>query len=300
MLAAVAACARIGIAAPLVVPNASFETPTNSFVSVDIDSWQKTPKPDWYVENGGFLWSQLVGGFRNTTATSPDHIDNCDGNQAIWLFAVPEVGLFQDYDSVDWNDTEPTHAFDARFNVGKGYRLAFGIFVGTSAGVPMQDGVTMEASLYYRDASSNRVIVAATTVTNTGAVTANQNHFLDFRVTAPPVQGGDAWAGQNIGIQLLSTVESNMQGGYWVVDHIRLTEFEPPALTSPARVNGQFQFQMKSEPGFAFEILAAEDATFPASTSASLAVWTNVSGTATFVDTNAGFGQRYYRASLLP
>ena len=88
-------------AGPLLVPNGSFETPVTSYVSVNIDSWQKAPKPDWYVESGGFLWIYNVGLFKNTPTNSSDHIDNCDGNQAIWLFVVPEVALFQDYDSTD-------------------------------------------------------------------------------------------------------------------------------------------------------------------------------------------------------
>src|SRR5262245_39645715 len=89
------------------IPNNSFESPATSFVSININAWQKSPKPDWYQESGGFLWTQLTGIFKNTPATSADHIDNCDGNQALWLFAVPEVGLFQDYDSTDWHNLPP-------------------------------------------------------------------------------------------------------------------------------------------------------------------------------------------------
>jgi hypothetical protein len=78
-------------ATPIYVPNASFESPETTFVDVNIDLWQKPPKPWWYDESGGFLWIQLTGVFLNLPPTDPDHIDNCDGNQAAWLFAVPEV-----------------------------------------------------------------------------------------------------------------------------------------------------------------------------------------------------------------
>src|SRR5262245_57928385 len=105
------------------VPNASFESPSTTFVNINIDFWQKTSKPVGYDESGGFLWTQLTGAFKNTPSGSADHIDNCDGDQAAWLFAVPEVGLFQDYDSVDWNDPVPTHAFNATYRAGKAYRL---------------------------------------------------------------------------------------------------------------------------------------------------------------------------------
>src|SRR5678815_2712220 len=91
----------------IVVPNASFESPAVSFVTVNIDCWQKTPKPDWYQGGGTFLWSYNIGGFKNTAPSSSNHIDNCYGDQAIWLFAVPEVTLYQDYDSMDYNDPAP-------------------------------------------------------------------------------------------------------------------------------------------------------------------------------------------------
>ena len=109
------------LAGPIVVPNGSFESPATGFVSLTVDSWQKSPKPDWYLEGGGFLWSQLIGLFKNTAPTSPDHLDNCDGNQAIWLFVVPEVALFQDYDTADAEGTGPAHAFDATYDPGKSY-----------------------------------------------------------------------------------------------------------------------------------------------------------------------------------
>ncbi len=119
------------------IPNGSFESPTTVFVGLDIDSWQESSKPDWYVESAGFLWTQLTGTFRNTPSGSFDHIDNCDGNQAIWLFAVPEAGLFQDYNSRAWNELEPAHAFDARFEVGKSYKLTVGVI---SMGGGMSNG----------------------------------------------------------------------------------------------------------------------------------------------------------------
>ena len=102
------------------IPNYSFESPATPYVSINIDSWEKAPKPDWYPENGPFLWTQLTGIFKNTPNGSSDHIDNCEGNQALWLFAVPDVGLYQDYDSIDWHNQPPSHqlctAACCRFN----------------------------------------------------------------------------------------------------------------------------------------------------------------------------------------
>ena len=74
------------------IPNASFESPETAFVDVNIGFWQKGLTPVWYDESSGYTWSQLTGVFLNVPPRRPEaHIDNCDGNQAVWLFAVPEV-----------------------------------------------------------------------------------------------------------------------------------------------------------------------------------------------------------------
>jgi hypothetical protein len=283
---------RCSLAGPVTVPNGSFESPTTSFVSVNLDSWQKAPKPDWYVESGGFLRTQLTGLFKNTATNSPDHIDNCDGDQALWLFVVPEVSLFQDYDSVDWNDSVPSHALNATYEAGKSYQLTVGV-IGTAGG--MQQGATLELSLYYRDAASNRVAVAVTSITNTTALFTNATHFLDFNVSVPTVKADDAWAGQHIGIQLLSTVTTNLQGGYWDLDHVRLAALQELVLLDPVSTNGQFQFTLKSEPGLEIEILSTTNVALPMSEWASAGIVINTSGSMVFTETASEAG-RFYRA----
>jgi hypothetical protein len=107
----------------IAVPNASFELPVPNPIfpiSTLIESWQKTPEPEWYSTNGSiYSWDQLCGIFANTSPGSADHIGNMDGNCASWLFAVPEAGYFQDYDSMDWDDTTPSHAFNVTYEPGK-------------------------------------------------------------------------------------------------------------------------------------------------------------------------------------
>jgi hypothetical protein len=286
---------NLATAASVPVPNHSFESPASSFVSINIDSWQKTPKPDWYVEGGGFLWTQLTGAFQNTANSSPDHIMNCDGNQLIWLFVVPEVGLFQDYNSLDLDDPSPTHAFDARFEVGKSYHLTVGI-IGTGGG--MQQGATLELSLYYRDVASNRVTVAATSVTNLITVFSNNTQLLDCTVNVPTVRATDAWANQSIGILLLSTVSTNLQGGYWDLDNVRLRE--GPAFLNPTKASTQFSASLLGEPGAAFEFLTTTNIALPSSAWTSLGIVTNINGTIPFIDTAPEFDQRFYRARQLP
>lgn len=284
-------------AGAIAVPNASFESPSALFPSPNIGSWQKAAKPDWYDESGPFLWTQLTGLFRNQPPDQPDYIDNCDGSQAMWLFAVPEVGLFQDYVSVDWNDPAPSRAFDATFAPGNSYQLKVGI-IGT--GGNMLQGVTLALSLYYRDAASNRVAVVTTSVTNTTAVFSNNTHFVDCQVDVPTVKAGDAWAGKHIGIEFISTVSSNMQGGYWDLDNVRLKEIVPPTLSPATPDNGRFRLSLHSETGMCFEILATTNLLLPADSWTSLGLVTNLDGAVTFTDVETNLAARFYQARWLP
>ncbi len=293
---AVFALSFTGIAATISVPNASFESPATSFVDINIDSWQKTAKPDDYNETGGYLWTQLTGVFRNTPTNSSDHIDNCDGDQALWLFAVPKVGLFQDYDSVDWNDEAPTHDFNAIFEPGKSYHLTVGI-IGTGGG--MLEGASLQLSLYYR-VGTNNVPVAITSISNTPTVFSNNTHLLDFQVHVPIVRPTDPWANQHIGVEFFSTVSSNLQGGYWDLDNVRLTSVREPVLANPVWSNGHLSLTLQSEPGLKFQILASTDLAQPLSNWTALASVTNVTGSISFTDTDPALTRRYYRAQQFP
>ena len=284
-------------AGPITVPNPSFESPVTPFVNTHVDCWQKVPKPAWYVEGGGYTWDQLAGVFKNTPVGASDHIVNCDGNQASYLFAVPEVCLFQDYDSTDWSNSIPTHAFNATFDPGTAYQLTVGVIGG---GGNMLPGVTFELDLYYRDAASNQVIVAATSITNSLSVFSNTVTLIDFQVSVPTVQPADAWAGQHIGIRLLSTVDPSVQGGYWDLDNIRLIGIRQPSWANPIWSNGLFALTLQSEAGLQFEVLASDDPSLPISNWISLGTVSNVTGSVAFTDTAANSERRFYRARQLP
>jgi hypothetical protein len=204
-----------------IVPNYSFESPATDFASPPMDGWQKAPQPIWYDDSGGFAWDQLAGQFLNPTNGSPDHLDNAEGSQGAFLFAMPDLAIFQDHTSISGTNGALAPNFNARFDVGKSYALTVGVLGG---GGGMTNGATLQISLYYRDATSNKVIVAATTVTNTPALFPSKTHFTDFQVNVPAVKTNDAWAGQHIGIQLASTVGFDQLGGYWDLDNVRLTE----------------------------------------------------------------------------
>jgi len=284
------------------VPNFSFESPVvppvNPYAIPDLDAWEKSAQPAWYdpSQNYDTPWADLMGTFYNVPFPG-EFIDNCDGIQAAFLFALPDVAIFQDYNSVDDTSTTPNHALNAKFTVGKAYSLTVGLIGG---GGGMKAGVTLQLSLYYRDASSNMVTVAATIVTNSATLFPTNTHLVDFQVRVPNVNATDPWAGQNIGIQLLSTANFGNLGGYWDVDNVRLSEVVAPSLQHPVLAGGQFNLTLQSDPGTRFEILGAADVSLPLSNWTSLASLTNVTGSIPFSDPATGFGKRFYSARQLP
>lgn len=292
--AAMLVFASVLSAANIVVPNGSFETPPTTLATNRIDSWQDNPKPDWWDERLYGPWDLLTGVFTNVPGSAGVPIDNMDGGQAAFLFASPGVGFFQDYNSVDWADTTPTHEFNATYRAGKAYRLTVALIGG---GGNMREGVTLALALYYRDASSNMVVVSMTNVTHSVALFPSLTHFVDIPVSTPVVKASDAWANQNVGIALVSTVDPLLQGGYWDVDHVRLQEIDPPRLVT--RRAGEIV--VESEPGLVFEIRASSSLVTPIASWAVIGSVTNTTGTATFVDPSVGSKSlRFYIARLVP
>jgi len=208
----------------LSIPNGSFETPATDFVSTRIDRWQEDPAPEGYSEAGGFAWDQLTGIFRNTAPGATDHLANLDGRQALYLFAIPGVGMFQDASSRDWNDPEPAGDFRVHYEPGATYTL--GALV-QGGGGGMREGVPLELSLYYRDASGTRMPVARTEVVHSKTLFADRQNLVRVAVTTARVQAADPWAGQPVGIGLRSTVGADLAGGYWDVDALTLHRQSP-------------------------------------------------------------------------
>ena len=164
----------------------------------------------------------------------------------------------------------------------------------------MTNGASLMLGLYYRDASRNQVVVAATNIVYSTALFPDNTNFIDFSAQLDTVQAGDAWAGQHIGILLLSTVGFDLMGGYWDLDNVRLTSASAPVLSGWTAANGQFAFTLQSDPGAACEVLAAADPSLPASQWTSLGAVTNLTGWMIFMDntlTNAG--KRFYQARLV-
>ncbi len=188
------------------IPNASFESPQTNYASIYMDSWQKAPPPAGYTSDA---WNLLAGEFLNPPTTEFDYITNMDGSQAAFLFEDPQVEIFQDLGAV--------------YQVGQSYQLTVGVIMGKG----MLLGVPLQLRLYYRDpnitSGDNRVTIASTTILNTNGTNASGTYFYDYDVITPTVESGDAWAGMDVGVQIISMANSSNEGGYWDLDNVRLT-----------------------------------------------------------------------------
>ncbi len=265
------------------VPNGLFELPATTFALPYVISWE-TVSPEEYG----------VGVFTNDPGVGPgEYLVNCVGGQAAYFYSYPGTAMFQDYDSVD--AVGDSNTFSATFDVGKSYQLTTGVT--SSAVEPLTPEVVLQMGLYYRDNSNNIVTVAATNIVYAPNIFSPTN-FVYCELDIPPVQSTDAWAGQHIGIQFLSLATTNNDNGTWDLNNVQL--FATPAFVNPTWSNGQFGASLKSQPGLAFQILAATNLSLPLSNWTSVVTLTNVSGTTSFVDPATNNQERFYQARELP
>jgi hypothetical protein len=210
------------LAAAIPVPNASFESPVPPFgIGFDIDSWEKEPNPGYFVDTPQLTWYQTVGNFYDTNPYG-------FGFHAAYILSLPGAGIFQDYDSMDWNDPAPSHGFDAVFEVGKAYDFTVGVYgKSRTPGSGMQNSILI-LSLFYRDGLGDRITIDSTMILFTPQQFPNVAplSLIDFAVSIPEVLATDAWAGEKIGISIQA-----FQGtgdGYWDIDNVRLAETPEP------------------------------------------------------------------------
>lgn len=189
------------------VPNFSFESPAvpnvSPYASPNVDNWTKEGNP---FSTGEFF----------NTPDVPPQVDNANGNQLGFIFAVPGVGLSQD--------------LTATYTVGQSYALTVGI-QGGGGGMPVN--TPLQFRLYYRDTTitsgDNRVTIVSATYKNdntSGAI----SHLTDVTTSLPTVTAGNPWAGKAIGIQMVSTDDPTVvEAGYFDLDNVRLNAVPEPS-----------------------------------------------------------------------
>lgn len=229
------------------IENASFESPVTDFVTLQLDGWEKRPKPEGFEENEQFVWDQLVGIFLNTPEGSDGHIPNTDGDQGLFLFNVPAAGFSQ--------------SLDAAFEVGQAYALTAGLIGG---GGGMFEGASVRMELFFIDENSAPATVAATDIVHSLDTFPTTTLYVDQTLVSDPVGAADPWAGEPIGIRFTSTTRPDIAAGFWDIDHVRLTATSPSnGLREPEWRDGEFRFTLVSAPDLTWEILWTEDLGLP-------------------------------------
>jgi hypothetical protein len=235
-------------AQPIFVPNHSFNSASapmvDPYVTTQVGSWQKPAKPAYFnfvEQNYGIFWDQTTGIF-----FGPGAYGNMDGIQAAFVLAWPQAGIFQDYDTMDYNDPVPSHEFDASFEIGKSYTLTAGVYGKGFPGFNMTEGSMLGLSLYYRDGANQITVGAPTIITYSSALfpTGGPLNLIDFSVVIPTVQSGDAWADKHIGIRIESIY--GVGDGYWDIDNVRLTAVPEPSTLGIAVIGGLLMLRRRN------------------------------------------------------
>jgi hypothetical protein len=263
----------------IIVSNALFELPDTTYATPEVALWNTIP-PQGSNEDA-------IGVFTNNPAFGAGaYITNCVGTQAAYMFSDPGLVLYQ--------------VLPATYTVGAGYQLITGIIGGPPTAeypVPAIDAI-MQMSLFYLN-GTNLIAIASTNVVNTTNVFSNITQFVDFELDIPPVQSTNAWAGKNIGVAFSTIVPNGVEeGGAWDLNDVQL--FSTPCFLNPAATNGQFTATFKSQPGLAFQILAASSLSISESKWTAIATVTNTNGTMLFRDSPATLSARFYGAREYP
>jgi hypothetical protein len=192
------------VAQNILIPNASFESPTAPTGSGNpaLADWLKAPEPPGFdpVNTGGFPWTTLSGVFDGGT-TVPD------GSQGAYLLSYPEVGIYQ--------------TLAETYQAGLSYTLTVALH-GGAGGLTSAD--QLQIGLYY---GGGLTPVTSVMIDYSALNFPDQNLYYDFDLTLPEVQPGDAWAGQNIGIEF--TAMNGTLSGSWDLDNVRLTAVPEPS-----------------------------------------------------------------------
>lgn len=203
--------AAFGIEVPVNVPNFSFEMPPvvrdeqNPFGALPfIDDWDETAI-GLHDED-----EQNTGNFLNTEPESPDYIINSHLDRLAFISSLIGNDLRQ--------------ALGENFSPGWSYELK--VAIGKSSTFPVGNTETLEVALFYFNGGIEQVI-ASTTITGSQVSTTS---LVDVTVSLSTVQGGDAWAGEPIGVLVRPATndpDEKAGEGFWNVDHVRLVKSNP-------------------------------------------------------------------------
>lgn len=181
------------------------------------DGWVQADVPRWW-SFGDVTWDQSAGVFYNVDGLL--HIENADGEQLVFMFGTPDLGL--------------TQVLSSTYEVGRTYELTVGVR-GGSGGMPL--GSPIEISLFYIDDLDATVTLAAAIYENDLLV--SPTSLADVTVSLPEILAEDEWAGRNIGIAIRPDVmleQVELQGGTWGIDNVRLVAL--PDVQVPGDFDG--------------------------------------------------------------
>jgi hypothetical protein len=108
--------------------------------------------------------------------------------------------------------------------------MAYELTVGVLPAGGLSEGSSLALSLYYRNATDDKVTLATTSIVYSAGAWPDPNRLVDFQVSLGMVEASDDWAGQEIGIQLAPT--SMGAAGYWDLDNVRLAAVPEPATVT--------------------------------------------------------------------
>lgn len=216
------ALTAVASAAPINVPNFSFESPAvvrdmdNPFGALPfIDDWDETAVGD------ADEFDQNSGVFLNTDPMSPDFITNAHLERLAFVSSLVGNDLRQQ--------------LVASYIPGQPYSLT--VAAGTSAMFPVGSTEELEIALTYLNAGVEQVIGSTRVLGSQVGATA----LSDFSLSIPPVDPTDAWANQPIGILIRPAIDdvSDLDGeGFWNLDNVRLVP--EPATLALLAIGGGF------------------------------------------------------------